>query len=186
MGLWVLLKHNFRPCCCYQPQVKLWSYKTNSSYLTVNTRWLVITLYNNCDKTLIQLYYKWCYANIMEMNEYKYKTKFHSISDTNHEQGTEEMEEQVDLNPLPSLLMVSKVTQWFNGAPIPTFVYTNETVEAICAKPSPEPTCISFLNEYDSELEFSNNLELHKIPMDLQQITQWFGYNVVVTCKVVT
>ena len=62
--------------------------------------------------------------------------------------------------------MVNKVTQQFNGAPIPTFIYTNDTVRAICAK--------SFLP-----------FELCKIAMGLQQITQWFSYDVVITCEVV-
>ena len=35
-------------------------------------------------------------------------------------------------------------------------------------------------------LEFSTDYELHKIAMNLQQIMQWFGYNVIITCKVVT
>ena len=35
-------------------------------------------------------------------------------------------------------------------------------------------------------LEFSTEFELHKIAMDLQQITQWFGYEAVITCEVVT
>ena len=35
-------------------------------------------------------------------------------------------------------------------------------------------------------LEFSTEFELHKIEVNLQQILQWFGYNVVVTCEVVT
>ena len=43
-----------------------------------------------------------------------------------------DMDEQVDLNPTSSSLMVCKVTQRFNGAPIPTFLYTNDTVKAIC------------------------------------------------------
>ena len=28
--------------------------------------------------------------------------------------------------------------------------------------------------------------ELHKIAVDLQQISQWFGYDVVITCEVVS
>ena len=79
------------------------------------------------------------------------------------------------------------MTQQFNGAPIPTFIYTIDTVRAICAKSLlPEPIPISFPNEYDYMLEFPAEFEFHKIAMDLQQITQWFGYDVVITCKVVT
>ena len=40
---------------------------------------------------------------------------------------------------------------------------------------------VSFLNEYDCVLEFSTELELHKIAGDVQQIMQWFGYDVVIT-----
>ena len=72
----------------------------------------------------------------METNEHECKTELHSINDTNNEQGIEEMEEQVDLSPLPSLLMVSKASQRFSGALIPIFNYTNKTVKAICAKAS--------------------------------------------------
>ena len=46
-----------------------------------------------------------------------------------------DVDEQIDLNPTSSSLMLSKVTQQFNGAPIATFIYTNGTVKAICAKP---------------------------------------------------
>ena len=35
-------------------------------------------------------------------------------------------------------------------------------------------------------LEFPTEFELCKVAMDLQQITQWLGYNVVITCEVVT
>ena len=35
-------------------------------------------------------------------------------------------------------------------------------------------------------LEFPTEFELCKIAMDLQQIMQWFGYDVVITCEVVT
>ena len=51
--------------------------------------------------------------------------------------------------------MVSKVTQQFNGALMPTFICTNDTVGAIYVKASlPKPINISFQNEYDSVLEF--------------------------------
>ena len=43
-----------------------------------------------------------------------------------------------------------------------------------------------FLNEYDCVIEFSMEFELHKIAIDLQQIFQWFGYDVVITCEVVS
>ena len=100
------------------------------------------------------------------MNERECETKFHSVSNTNHGQENEvlEMEEPVDLNPSSSSLMVSKVTQRFNGAQIPAFIYTNKTLKAICAEASlPQPIHVSFLNEYDYVLEFSNNFKLHKI-----------------------
>ena len=67
------------------------------------------------------------------------------------------------------------------------FIYNSDTVRAICAKASlPEPINISFLNEYDCMLEFSTEFELHKIAMNLQQIMQWIGYDVIITCEVVT
>ena len=69
--------------------------------------------------------------------------------------------------------MVSKVTQQFNGVPITAFIYTNDTVRAICVNASiPEPINISFLNEYDSMLEFLTDYKLHKIALHLQQIMQ--------------
>ena len=34
--------------------------------------------------------------------------------------------------------------------------------------------------------EFPTEFELHKIEVDLQQIMQWFGYDVLITCEVVT
>ena len=74
--------------------------------------------------------------------------------------------------------------QWSSNT---TLIYTNETVMAVCAKAFlPEPIHVSFLNEYDCVLEFPTEFELHKIAADLQQITQWFGYDVVITCEVVT
>ena len=98
-----------------------------------------------------------------------------------------DMDEQVDLNPTSSSWIVSKVTQIFNGALIPTFLYTNDTVRAICAKAFlPELVNFSYLNEYDCVLQFSTDFDLHKIVMNLQQIMQWFGYDVIITCKVVT
>ena len=83
--------------------------------------------------------------------------------------------------------MASKVTQRFNGALIPAFLYTSDTVKTICAKASlPEPINVSFLNEYDCVLEFPTDFDLHRITMNLQQIIQWFGYDVIITCEVVT
>ena len=80
------------------------------------------------------------------------------------------MDEQIGLNPCSSLLMLSKVTQWFNGAPIPTFFYTIDTVKAICAKAFlQDPVNVGFLNEYDCVLEFATNFDLHKITMTLQK-----------------
>ena len=35
-------------------------------------------------------------------------------------------------------------------------------------------------------LEFPTEFELHKIAADLQQIMQWFGYDVAITCEVIT
>ena len=50
----------------------------------------------------------------------------------------------------------------------------------------PEPVHVSFLHEYGCVLEFSTECELHKIAVDLWQISQWFGYDVVITCEVVS
>ena len=50
----------------------------------------------------------------------------------------------------------------------------------------PVPVHVSFLNEYDCVLEFPTEFELHKIAGDLHQISQWFGWNVVITCEVVS
>ena len=91
----------------------------------------------------------------MELIECKGKAEFHSITDMNPKQEGEVLDfhEQVDSNPSSNSLMVSKVTQLYNGAPIPTFIYTNETVRAICAQAFlPEPIHVSFLNEYDCVL----------------------------------
>ena len=83
--------------------------------------------------------------------------------------------------------MLSKVTQWFNGAPKPAFICTSDTVKTICANASlPDPINDSFLNEYDCVLEFATEFDLHKIAMTLQKITQWFGYDVIINCEVVT
>ena len=83
--------------------------------------------------------------------------------------------------------MVSKVTQQSNGAPIPAFIYTNETVRVVCTNVFlPEPVHVSLLNEYDYVLEFSTEFELPKIAVDLQHILLWFGYDIVITCEVVT
>ena len=83
--------------------------------------------------------------------------------------------------------MLSNITQQFNAALIPTFIYTNDTVRAICAKTSlPDPINLSFLNEYNCVLEFATDFDPQKIAIALQQITQWFGYDVVVNCEVVT
>ena len=51
---------------------------------------------------------------------------------------------------------------------------------------SSDPINVSFLNEYNCLLEFATDFDLHKITMTLQQITQWFGYDVIVNCEVVT
>ena len=97
------------------------------------------------------------------------------------------MDKQIDLNPTSSSLMWSKVTQQFTGAPTPNFLYTNDTVKAICAKASlPDQINDSFLNEYDCVLEFATDFDPYKIAMTLQQITQWFGYDAILNCEVVT
>ena len=109
------------------------------------------------------------------MSECKCESKFHPVSNTNCKQGGEilDMDKQIDLNPTSSSLMLSKVTQQFNGAPIPTFIYTIDTVKAICAKASlPDPVNFSFLNEFECVLEFATDFDPHKIAMTLQQITQ--------------
>ena len=127
--------------------------------------------------------------NTMEPIEHKGETKFYYVTDMNSEQEGEvlDLDEQVNLNPCSNSLMVSKVTQRFNGAPIPAFIYTNDTVRAICAKSFlPEPIHVSFLNKYDCMLEFPTGFKLHKIALDLEQIMQWFSYGVRMTCEVVT
>ena len=89
------------------------------------------------------------------MESIECKTNFHSVSDMNCKKEGEvsDMDEQVDLNPTSNSLMVSKVTQQFNGALIPTFIYTNDTARAICTNASlPEPLNVSFLKEYDCVL----------------------------------
>ena len=50
----------------------------------------------------------------------------------------------------------------------------------------PELIHVSFLNEYDCMLEFPTEFELCKIAIDLQQIMQSFGCDVVITCEVDT
>ena len=106
----------------------------------------------------------------------------------NCEQGGEvlDLDEQVDSNLRSNSLMVSKVTKQFNGVLIPTAIYTNDTVRAVCVKVFlPEPIHVSFLNGYDCMQQFPTEFELCKIAMDLQQIIQWFVYDVVITCEVV-
>ena len=43
-----------------------------------------------------------------------------------------------------------------------------------------------FLNEYNCALEFPTEFEPCKIALDLQQNMQRFGYDIVMTCEVVT
>ena len=65
----------------------------------------------------------------------------------NEEQEGEvlDLDEQADSNPSSNSLMVSKVTQPNNGAQIPAFIYTDETVRAICVKVFlPEPIHVIF------------------------------------------
>ena len=124
----------------------------------------------------------------MELIKHEAEAKFHSVTDMNHKQEGEilDLDEQVDSNSSSNSLMVSKVTQVYNGAPLPTFIYTNETVRAICVKGFlPEPIYVSFLNEYVCVLEFPTEFELHRIAVDVQLIMQWFGYDAV-RCVVVT
>ena len=125
----------------------------------------------------------------MELIECEGEAEFHSVTNMNCKQEDEvlDIDEQVDSNPSSNSLMASKLKQWYNGAPIPTFIHTNDTVRAICAKVFlPEPIHVSFLNEYDCVLEFWTEFELHKIAVDLQQIMQWFGYEVVIICEVIS
>ena len=108
---------------------------------------------------------KWCYANTMKPIKHEGETEYHSVTDMNCKQEGEvsDLNEQVDLNPSSNSLMVSKLKQWFSGAPIPTFIYTNNTVRAICVKEIfPEPIHVSFLNEYDCMLEFQLRLNYVK------------------------
>ena len=87
--------------------------------------------------------------NTMESIECEGESDFHSVTDINCEQEGEAL----DLGEQGGLLMVSKVTQQSNGTPLPTFIYTNETVRAVCLKTFlPEPIHVSFLNEYDCVL----------------------------------
>ena len=89
----------------------------------------------------------------------------------NHEQGSEvlDMDEQVDFNSTSCSLMVGKVSQPFNGSPVPTFLYTNDTIKAIFVKASlPKAINVNFLNEYNCVLEFPTNFELYQITMHLQ------------------
>ena len=80
--------------------------------------------------------YKWCYANNIESSEHGMWNQMSLCEQYKSQTGGENlvMDEQVDLNPTSSSLMLSKITQQFNGPPIPTFIYTNDTVKAICAK----------------------------------------------------
>ena len=83
---------------------------------------------------------------MIESIEHKGEAKFHSVTDMNCKQEGEalDLDEQVGSNPSSNSLMVSKVTQQSNGAPIPTFIYTNETVRAVCTKVFlPEPVHVS-------------------------------------------
>ena len=124
----------------------------------------------------------------MELTECKGEAEFHSVTYMNCKQEGEvlDLDEQVDSNPSSNSLMVGKVTR-YNGAPVPAFIYTNQGVRAICMKAFlPEPIHVSFLNENDCVLEFPTKFELYKIAVDLQQMMQWFGYDVVITCEVVT
>ena len=50
----------------------------------------------------------------------------------------------------------------------------------------PEPVKVSFLNKHDCVVEFSADFGLQTIVVDLQQTSQWFGYDVMITCETVT
>ena len=64
---------------------------------------------------------------------------------------------------------------------MPTFIYIIDTLSAICVKAFlPKPIHASFLNENGCVLEFPTQFEPSKIAMDLQQIMQCFGYDVVI------
>ena len=126
---------------------------------------------------------------MMELIECKGEAEFHSVTNINHTQEGEvlDLDEMGSSNSSSNSFMVSKVTQQSNGAPIPTFIYTAENVRAGYVKAFlSEHIYVSFLNEYYCMLEFPTKFELHKIAVYLQKITQWFGYDVVITCEVVT
>ena len=194
--LQIPLKHDIRPCCCNQLQVKLkvTFYKSKISICSNHSHLVVVQLVKYFvrqfwQNPLSKCILKWHLTSTMELIKCEGETDFHSVTDMNCEQEGEvlDLNEQVDPNFNTNTLVVSKVTQWFNEAPIQTFIYTNDTVRAICVKVLlPEPIHTNFLNEYDCVLEFPTQFELHKIAMDLQQTTQWFGYDVVITCEVVT
>ena len=150
----IWLKHDIRPCCCNQLQVRLKvafyelivSMCSNYSHLVVfQLVWCFIRQlwWNPLSNHIL----KWCLTNTMELIEFKGETTFHSVTDMNHKQEGEvlDLDEQVDSNPSSNSLIVSKVSQWFSGTPIPTFIYTNNTVRAICVKAFlPEPIHVSF------------------------------------------
>ena len=72
----------------------------------------------------------------MELIKCEGEAEFHSVSDMNHKQEGEglDLDEQVNSNPNSNSLIESKVTQRYDGAPIPPSIYTNKTVRAICQK----------------------------------------------------
>ena len=155
--LQIPLKHDIRPCCCNQLQVKLKiafyklivSMCSNYSHLVVvQLVWYFVRqLWQN---PLSNFILKWCFGNTIKLIECEGETEFHSVTDMNCEQEGEvlDIHDQVDSNLSSNSLIVRKVTQWFNGAPIPTFIYTSDTVRAICVKVFlPEPIHVSFLNE---------------------------------------
>ena len=79
--------------------------------------------------------------SMMGSIECKGEAKFHSVTDMNHEQEGEVLDLVEMGGSNPSLRL-------YNGAPIPTCIYTNETVRAVCTKAFlPEPVCVSLLNE---------------------------------------
>ena len=84
---------------------------------------------------------------MMELIECKDESKFHSVTNIDHKQEGEglDLDEHGGSNSSSNSLIVSKATQQSNGAPIATFIHTNETVRAVWTKVFlPEPVHVSF------------------------------------------
>ena len=71
------------------------------------------------------------FVSTMELIECKGETKFHSVTNMNCKQEGEvlDLDEQVDSNASSNSLMVSKVKQWCNGAPIPILFTPKKLLE---------------------------------------------------------